>query len=266
MPRRPRRYVRPYKLRRFRRARSSRRTRRYAISRRGMRKLKFMKVHRPIGGFPLRKNTVLRYVEDFALNPGDGVSAVNVFSANNLFDPNYTGTGHQPMFFDNYAALYSKYKVNSATITFVCLSNHIVNTSTADQVNGTNVGVNNFFSVNERAARMFVLQDNSPTDYPNDLDNLIEEGNVKLRWKYAPQNTTGSMHKVVAKCYPNKVLNLSYRDDTLSALTSAAPANQVYFICGVDSMPASNADSMRYQVIITYNVTFFDFIGNQTQN
>lgn len=270
MPRRPRR--RPIRRRGYRtrmRGRYNRRRRLNAarsLMSLGRLRVRVPRYRLPIGGFPSRRTTVLRYVEDFSLDPGNGNSAVNVFAVNNLFDPNYTGSGHQPMFFDNYAQLYSKYKVNSATITFVCLSNHIVNTTTESLSGGSSILTNQFFAANERAARMFILMDNSPTDYPADLDNLIEEGNPKLRWKYAPQNTTGRMHKVVQRCIPHKLLNLSFRDDTLSANTTDAPSNKMYFICGVDSMPNANADSMRYQVIITYNVTFFDFIGNQTQN
>lgn len=270
MPRRPRR--RPIRRRGYRtrfRGRYNRR-RRLNMSRSVLPlarlRIRPSRYRLPIGGFPSRRTTVLRYVEDFSLDPGNATNAVQVFSSNNLYDPNYSGGGHQPMYFDNYAQLYSKYKVNSATITFICLSNHIVNTSTESVTSGTSSGTNQFFAANERAARMFILMDNSPTDYPTKLDTLIEEGNPKLRWKYAPQNTSGRMHKVVQRCIPHKLLNLSFKDDTLSALTGAGPSNQIYFICGVDSMPNANADAMRYQVIITYNVTFFDFIQNQTQN
>lgn len=170
------------------------------------------------------------------------------------------------MFFDNYKALYGKYKVNYATVTFVCISNHIVNVATPNLVEGTNIGDNQYYTNNERAARMWILNDVTPTDYPSDIDNLIEEGNKNFKWKYAPQNTSGGMHKLRYRCYPHKLQNLSFNDNTLSSTTSTGPANECYFICGVDSMPGVNADSMRYQVIITYNVTFFDFIGNQTQN
>jgi len=273
MPRRPRRLNMAYKRARARRGRFVRRQTRSArrtplvyrsLSNRGF-SSRAARLQN-IGGFPKRKTTILRYVEDFNLDPGNGTSAVAVYRCNNLDDPTYASGGHQPMFFDNYKALYGKYKVNYATITFVCLTNHIVNTSTESVSSGTSAGTNQFFAANERAARMFILNDVSASDYPNDLDNLIEEGNKNMRWKYAPQTTSGAMHKLRFRCYPHKLQNLSYKDSTLSALTSTGPANECYFICGVDSMPSQNADTMKYQVIITYNVTFFDFIGNQAQN
>jgi len=272
MPRRPRRLNMAYKRARARRGRFMRRmtrsARRTPLLYRSLRTRNFTSRSsriQNIGGFPRSKTTVLRYVEDFSLNPGNGTSAVAIYRCNNLDDPTYAAGGHQPMFFDNYKALYGKYKVNYATITFVALSNHVVNTTIGDQVDGTTVSTTNIYAANERAARMFILNDPSASDYPNDLDNLIEEGNKNLRWKYAPQNTTGAMHKLRFRCYPHKLQNLSYKDSTLSSLTSSGPSNECYFICGVDSMPNADADSMRYQVIITYNVTFFDFIGNQAQ-
>lgn len=266
MPRRPRRLNRRYQRRRFNRNRFIKKYNR--LARTTPLRYRRLSIPRklPIGGFPARRTTVLRYVEDFTLNPGVATSAVNVFSINNLYDPNFTGTGHQPMFFDNYAALYSKYRVNHATITFVALQNKVVNTTTPNLSNGTNIGNNFFYNANERACRMFILADQDPSDYPANLDNLIEEGNPRMKWKYCFQNTEARAQKLTMKQYPHRVCNLARGDDSLRATTSGGPGIPAYFICGVDSMPSTNSDAMRYQVIITYNVTFFDFIANQTQN
>jgi len=54
-------------------------------------------------------NTV-RYVDWFTFNFTSGLGTY-VFSANSLFDPNTTGTGHQPLVFDQLAALYNHYTV-----------------------------------------------------------------------------------------------------------------------------------------------------------
>ncbi len=39
-----------------------------------------------------------------------------VFRLNSLYDPDLTGTGHQPYGFDQFAALYSRYKVDRVHI------------------------------------------------------------------------------------------------------------------------------------------------------
>ncbi len=52
-----------------------------------------------------------RYQEQFRAASSLGVPATYSFRLNSLFDPNYTTTGHQPLYFDQMAALYSFYKV-----------------------------------------------------------------------------------------------------------------------------------------------------------
>lgn len=38
------------------------------------------------------------------------------FKGNDVFDPNSTGVGHQPLYFDQYAAIYQKYRVFGSSI------------------------------------------------------------------------------------------------------------------------------------------------------
>lgn len=54
--------------------------------------------------------TKLRYCDTKTLTPGAG-KAEHLFRLNGLSDPDYTGVGHQPAFFDNWAALYASYRV-----------------------------------------------------------------------------------------------------------------------------------------------------------
>lgn len=68
---------------------------------------------KPIG-FPDSYSTVLRYADTIVINPGATIGQYT-FRGNSLFDPDYTGTGHQPMYFDQLAAIYGKYRVYSCT-------------------------------------------------------------------------------------------------------------------------------------------------------
>lgn len=61
-------------------------------------------------GFPDRLITVLKYSEAFTFT-GSTVPAAQVMRMNSAFDPNATGTGHQPSFFDTYSAVYGRYFV-----------------------------------------------------------------------------------------------------------------------------------------------------------
>lgn len=59
----------------------------------------------------------LKYCEEITINPATAGIAVNVFRANDLFDPNLTGTGHQPYGFDNLCpGLYDHFTVIGSKI------------------------------------------------------------------------------------------------------------------------------------------------------
>ena len=224
------------------------------------------RIRASLGNFSSTKTVALRYVDNFTLDASGTGSAVHVFSVNSIFDPNVTGTGHQPMFHDNYQSIYGKYRVNYATITVVPLATHITNTTTANQLAGTNIGDNQFFTANQRGCRLWILRDESQSDYPSNLDTLIEEGSQNFVWRYCPQNTSQKMPILRFSAWPHKVLNVDRKDDTIQSVFGLDPIRPCYFIVGCSSIGAStNPDPLIFQTIITYNVTFSDLIKNQAQ-
>lgn len=62
-------------------------------------------------GCPTQNIVKMRYVENISISSPLGVMGLFVFRANSIFDPNLTGTGHQPMGHDQMAALYQRYSV-----------------------------------------------------------------------------------------------------------------------------------------------------------
>lgn len=76
-----------------------------------------------LGGFPKSKLVKLRYVQIFTLNATSVAPAVQVFRANSLYDPDQTGTGHQPANFDRWTNVYDHYTVIGAKITAKFLPN-----------------------------------------------------------------------------------------------------------------------------------------------
>jgi len=66
--------------------------------------------------FPVVVTKRLRYSTTFQLTCTAGAAATYVFRANDLFDPDYTGTGHQPMGFDQMILFYNHFVVLSAKI------------------------------------------------------------------------------------------------------------------------------------------------------
>ena len=79
-------------------------------------------IRRPDFGFPDRMVTKLRYVDNFNLTGAAGVVGANVFRFNSCFDPDLSGVGHQPMYFDQFCGAtgtgpYGRYRVTSAKAT-----------------------------------------------------------------------------------------------------------------------------------------------------
>lgn len=67
-------------------------------------------------GFPLKMMMVHKYFETVDVSNTSGSTAVYQWRCNSLFDPNYTGSGHQPFYFDQVASIYSHYTVIGAKI------------------------------------------------------------------------------------------------------------------------------------------------------
>lgn len=65
-------------------------------------------------GFPEKMIAKLSYNETVTLS---SISGSFILRGNSVFDPNFTGGGNQPNYFDNYAAIYQKYRVLSSTLT-----------------------------------------------------------------------------------------------------------------------------------------------------
>lgn len=71
-------------------------------------------------GFPLKVKQTMKYVEQVGVVCTAGAANSYIFSCNGLYDPNITSTGHQPLYFDQMAALYDHYCVLGSKITVRC--------------------------------------------------------------------------------------------------------------------------------------------------
>lgn len=77
---------------------------------------------RTSSGFPRQLYTKLNYVETFQLVSTSGSIATRTIHANSLFDPDVTGVGKQPYYFDQFAALYNAYCVYGSKIKIIASS------------------------------------------------------------------------------------------------------------------------------------------------
>ncbi len=67
---------------------------------------------------PDKHRCLLQYADKFAFTSGTAgiFGTEQVMNLNSLFDPDNTGTGHQPYGFDQMATFYARYKVNAVSV------------------------------------------------------------------------------------------------------------------------------------------------------
>jgi len=71
-------------------------------------------------GFPATTTTKHRYIGAGILNAAVGALGIYQFRTNSLFDPDLTGTGHQPYGFDQWKTYYGTYMVTRSQIAVEC--------------------------------------------------------------------------------------------------------------------------------------------------
>lgn len=84
---------------------------------------KSFQADKDIIGFPLKMVAKLRYCDTYQIASTSGSTAKQVLILNSTFDPDSTGTGHQPLYRDVYASIYDQYAVISARVKVTFLSN-----------------------------------------------------------------------------------------------------------------------------------------------
>lgn len=66
-------------------------------------------------------NCIMKYAETFTMTTGAAgvLGSQQTMNLNCLYDPNYTGVGHQPYFYDQLTPLYKSYKVHAVKATLI---------------------------------------------------------------------------------------------------------------------------------------------------
>jgi hypothetical protein len=186
-----------------------------------------------MGGFDLTKTTTLRYMSDqISLNPGvAGVTASHVFTGNGIYDPDITGTGHQPLGFDQWIGFYNHFTVTGFTMK-VYFSN---NSNNVPVFGGIKVSADGGSITNGQAS--------------------IEQGNCK--WTVMPPNDSGVVKTVTitqdnSKYFGKDVL----KDRDFMGSSVGNPLEQLYPT--IFAFPNSTTDvaSVVAHVIIDYRVQF----------
>lgn len=175
-------------------------------------------IRNPDYGYPDKLVTKLRYVSHNTIGGALGAVGSHVFRMNSLFDPDLSGVGHQPMFFDQFcgavgSAPYGRYRVLASTAT--CTFTQVTAPATA----AVNTGPLVVGLTNHNTAGLFTI----------DPENICETSNTK--WFHLGDKAAGNNTKIISATYnPMRDLGLAVDDDTVSAPYNANPTQVFYAV------------------------------------
>lgn len=196
-----------------------------------------MKVFKRIPyGMPPTNMIKLKFATSVNLNPAAGIMTSHYFSANGMQDPDISGFGHQPLFFDQYMASYDQYRVVGSSIKVTQLPE-----ATSGSVTPVLWGV--------------ILDDNTSLTYTT-ASALIESNQSKGVFRIGSQVSTAA-HEAGKE--PSLVCNFSAKkhfgdlNSTHDGTKSTNPTDQAYYglwctgVGGVGDPP-----TMTFMVEISY--------------
>lgn len=198
----------------------------------------------------LKDKTVakLRYVDTITIDAGAAAMAYHTFAANGCHDPDVTGTGHQPLMWDEYKALYGQYRVLTSKLK-------------CTPVLSANVSPYNLYGV--------IRDDDSTPDY-TEATALIEDSRHKGKWgnlttNNAPNSNSRSSSRSVSF---NAKRHLSPEGrfnaiDTDKDPTTSGMFN--YFSIWSGSLLGNNPGAISFLVELEYVIEFTSPI-NVTQS
>jgi len=179
--------------------------------------------------------TKMIYEDQFQLDPNAvGAASQYFFKANGLYDPNYTGVGHQPRGFDQLMALYDHFVVIGAKLTL-----WIANTDSTDS----------------NMITLHIQDDYSPTGDPTDI---LERRFIKAKCFSGESGGINSGTMSIA-VNPPKFLGRSkpLSDPDLKGNSSGDPSEKCYFVVsafpatsGQDTSPVSVRARIEYTTIL----------------
>lgn len=198
----------------------------------------------PRAPFPDRSLQKLKYIDMISVDASTSiVPAFHNFCANGLYDPYETGTGHQPMGFDQYASLYNHYHVLESYIKVIFM--------TPDDVgSGTKHG-----------CIIAIMRNNDTADQRGTKDRLEDSSTV-----YDVLHGDGPGTKTLTLGYKERaIFPVDKRNDTHAAI-NANPAEKTSFQVFASAITTANDPSpIKAVVEINYLCEFYerqDLVGS----
>lgn len=180
-------------------------------------------------GFPKKMTMTHKYNEFIYLQSVSGALNWNTWSANGMYDPNNTGVGHQPMYFDQMGALYNHYTVIGSKMTVTIIN------MVASQI-GSAFGI---------------LVNDDTTVTPTSYQMLGEQTQGKT--KFIGTSITEGQKKTVAKWSGKKIFGGNMMNNTLTrGTTSSNPTEQSHYTVYFQAVDLVNTTACYVYVEIEY--------------
>lgn len=188
-------------------------------------------------GFPTKIITILRYFDQYGVSSTSGGIGNLIFRMNSPFDPDFTFTGHQPLYWDDYAGIYQSYRVLGSRLTAEISGASLDNTmgpwvwGISGSTNTTSLGT----SATNRAEQ-------------NDTISSVfngQQGTQRLSYAFSPEAKLGR---------PSG-------DDTVGAAVTTNPAVQYYAHVWFADMNAPASSLARFRIGIEYTIEFYGLLN-----
>lgn len=174
----------------------------------------------------------LKYVEQFSTAfPTSTITGIYTYQSS-LYDPRWSTGGHQPLYFDQYAALYKKYRVFGVKYRYTVMGAPSTGVTIWVKVSSTSTGDTNLETLLER---------------PDRIINRGTDNNGKIVVKGYSSVANGCAVK------PAEVRN----NPNFASDVTTNPATVMYIIPSLYHMTGAN-QTMTWTVELTYYAMFFD--------
>lgn len=183
-------------------------------------------------GFPDKMVMTHKYCDKVNVQSTAGTIGNYLFSCNGMYDPNITGTGHQPYYFDQMAAIYDQYTVimSRCKISFW-----------ANETNASGIGV--------------CLSLNDDTTVTNTaVVTLQEQTGSKMK---IAGNVSDSIRSLVKYWGARKSFGSGIMaNNDLQGTAAANPTEQMYYVVSCQSLDGISTQDIWVTVEITYTAVW----------
>lgn len=176
-------------------------------------------------GFPPKINIKHRYQEVFSLTTAAGAGiSTQQFRCNGMYDPNHSGAGHQPLYFDQVGIIYDHYTV---------LRSYLKLTLSTDQTN-------------PQLVCAFINDDTTVT--PAGMAGAMEQSSARYVTVVPGQTTTLTIPWDAYKTFGGSVLG----NDNLQGSSASDPTEQSIFTVLGNAVDVSKATNVLCNAEIVY--------------